>query len=121
VASTNGFAPLYAFKSHGNLTTLLTRRGKHGNGILMRSTTYVWATHLKKEKTMVASWKHSTIFTKQISPNFHMDRMTGYPKIIHVSYGSTDELRDEEDKFIEWLYWLARKGTDKTWAHISLD
>jgi hypothetical protein len=40
---------------------------------------------------------------------------------IHVSSGSTYELQDEENKFITWTSWLARKGTDKTWAHISLD
>jgi hypothetical protein len=42
-------------------------------------------------------------------------------KKIHVSSGSTYELQDEDDPFIQWLNWLARKGTDKSWAHISLD
>jgi hypothetical protein len=42
-------------------------------------------------------------------------------KKINVSSGSTYELQDEDNDFIKWMNWIARKGTKKSWAHISLD
>jgi hypothetical protein len=45
----------------------------------------------------------------------------GLGKKTSVSSGATYELRDEDDDFIKDMNYLARWGTKKQWAHISLD
>jgi len=45
----------------------------------------------------------------------------GLGKKFYVSSGSTYELQDEDDEFVKRMNSLARQGTGKDWAHISLD
>jgi hypothetical protein len=45
----------------------------------------------------------------------------GLGKKFHVTSGATYELQGEDDEFIKRMNELARWGTGKSWAHISLD